>query len=100
MSQQKVDKYKQEKAHRSEIIKKQKRSVRIEILVAVLVAVGLVGWFGWSYHARAEKTKPPVDYPINSSAIDDYLSDLNASDDEAEDTAEEEATEEATEEEQ
>ena len=90
MSQQKVDKYKQDKAHRSEIIKKQKRSVRIEILAAVLVAAGLLGWFGWSYHERAEKNKPPVDYPINSGAVDDYLSGLNAPADEAEAEATEE----------
>lgn len=90
MSQQKVDKYKQDKANRSQIIKKQKRSVRIEIMAAVVVMVGLVGWFGWSYYNRVEESRPPAEYPIDISGIEEYVTDLNASAEEATDVVEEE----------
>ena len=85
MSQKKVDKYKEEKANRSQIIKKQKRVVRIEIIAMAVVVVGLLGWFAWSYHERDEKIKPPTEYPIESGAIDDYLNGLDTADTEAED---------------
>ena len=90
MSQQKVDKYKQDKANRSQIMKKQKRSIRIEIIAVTVLMIGLLGWFGHSYYERVEETKPPVDYPIDSGAIDDYLSDLDAPANEADDAVAEE----------
>ena len=90
MSQQKVDKYKADKANRSQIMKKQKQRVRIEIIASVAVLVGLLGWFGRSYYERVESTKPPVEYPISSGAIDDYLSGLDAPVEAADDATEEE----------
>lgn len=90
MSQQKVDKYKQDKINRDQLIKKAKRSVRIEIIAAVAVVALLLIWFGRSYYERVEEGKPPVEYAIDSGAIDDYLNDLNASEDEADDAATEE----------
>ena len=92
MSQQKVDKYKQDKANRSQLIKKQKRNFRIEIIAITAVVVGLLGWFGVSYYERLETAKPPTEYPISSGAIDDYLSDLDAPANEANEA--DEATEE------
>ena len=90
MSQQKVDKYKQDKANRSQIIKKQKRAVRIEFIAAAVVMIGLVGWFAHSYYDRVAETKPPVEYPIDSAVVDEYLNDLNTPADEADGTVEEE----------
>ena len=91
MSQQKVDKYKQDKANRSQIMKKQKRAFKIEVLAIGLVVVGLLGWFGHSYYDRVESLKPPVEYPVDSGAVDDYMSELNAPVEEAtDDVAEEE----------
>lgn len=93
MSQQKVDKYKENKANRSQIMKKQKRIVRTEMVAMVVVIVGLLVWFGYSYHGRVEEKKPPVEYPIDSGVIDDYLSDLGTPADET-DEADEVETEE------
>ena len=82
MSQQKVDKYKKAKANRNEIIKKEKRALRLEIIAATALMVILLGWFGYSYYNRVEETKPPTEYTIDSSAVDEYLSELEAPADE------------------
>jgi len=92
MSQQKVDKYKKDKANRSELIKKEKRTIRLEILLATTLVVVLLGWFGYSYYQRVEAGKPPTEYEIDSSAVDKYLDELDAPANEAVET--EEVTEE------
>lgn len=76
MSQQKVDKYKQDKANRSQIIKKQKRAVRLEIIAGVVILGGLLGWFGYTYYERQQNLKPPTEYQVDTGAIDEYLSGL------------------------
>lgn len=43
MSQQKVDRYKQEKANRQKMIKKQKREILILKIAGSLIALALVG---------------------------------------------------------
>ena len=78
MSQQKVDKYKERKANRIELMKKEKRNVRLEILAMASVVVVLMGWFGYSYLGRVAATKPPKEYVIDSGAVDDYLTGLTA----------------------
>ena len=89
MSQQKVDKYKEYKANKSKIIKKEKRRVRVEIIAIAAVFVGLVGWFAFSFYGRVEATSPPKEYQIDSGAVDKYLNDLHAPVEEATDTDEE-----------
>jgi len=70
MSQAKVDRYKQEKANRKETIKKEKREHAIRKTVVAIVAVAIVGWFGYSavnsYNAYQPKESVEVDY----SALD------------------------------
>ena len=78
MSQQKVDKYKERKANRSELMKKEKRNVRLEILAIAVVAVGLLSWFGISYYGRVESTRPAKEYVIDSGAVDEYIMGLTA----------------------
>ena len=48
MSQAKVDKYKQEKANRKEIMRKEKLQNTIRRCVVGVVAVALMGWIGYS----------------------------------------------------
>ena len=48
MSQQKVDKYKEEKRNRSKIMKKQKLQRRISLMSISAVTVVLCAWFCWS----------------------------------------------------
>lgn len=50
MSQKKVDAYKKEKANREQIIKKEKRILKLEKLLAVVVGLVLVCWVGFSIY--------------------------------------------------
>ena len=48
MSQEKVDKYKKEKANRKETMRKEKIANKIRKFVVVVVGVALIGWVGYS----------------------------------------------------
>lgn len=79
MSQAKVDKYKQEKANRQQIMKKEKRMHRIEMTAIALVGAVLVGWFGYSVYDKVssgEVAKKTVIF--DNDAVQEYLSDLSA----------------------
>ncbi len=81
MSQKKVDAYKAYKANRKEIIKKEKRRAMVEKVIAALVCVVIVAWFGFSvYHkvtAPVEGETTVVDTQLNTEALDDYIYGLN-----------------------
>ena len=78
MSQEKVTKYKEEKANRKTIMKKQKigKITRNSILTVVLVAV--VGWVGYSAVAYYQDNKPREAVEVDYAAIDEYVDGLNA----------------------
>lgn len=81
MSQAKVDRYKEEKKNRAKIIKREKRQLLAMKLGASAVAVVLVAWFGVSVYLGfqsqdASTTAEKVNYTINTSAIDEFLTDL------------------------
>ena len=77
MSQEKVDRYKKEKAHRAETMKKQKRNARLMKGAGILVAVVLVVWVGYSIYDLVYE--PPVyTYSVDTTALDTYLTDMNA----------------------
>ena len=91
MSQAKVDKYKEQKKNRDKIMKREKRErILAEVIVCVVVAV-LIGWAGYSFY---QNHKPTVvnTYTVDGTALNDYMSELNA-ETETETTAE---TEEST----
>ena len=48
MSQAKVDRYKEEKKNRKKIMAKEKRMRIAGYIVGCLVAVGIIGWAGYS----------------------------------------------------
>ena len=81
MSQKKVDAYKQEKANREKTMKKEKALLRLEKLIALAVCAVVVCWVGFSIYDKA--VSEPVqeerqDTQINTTALDDYLTGLNA----------------------
>jgi negative regulator of sigma E activity len=84
MSQAKVDRYKEEKRNRAKIIKKEKREwlatkAGLSIIALVLVAwVGISAYNGITASDTSETEKPT--YTVDTSAIDDFMSDLNAVD--------------------
>ena len=48
MSQAKVDKYKQEKANRKKIMKKEKRQHVLRVILACIIGLALVGFLVWT----------------------------------------------------
>ena len=111
MSQEKVNRYKEEKANRQKIMKKEKRVRRIEITVAVVALAALVGWFSVAVYknakANAEENAEAVVTDLDVSAFDNYINNIDTEEtseseeetDESSENAEESAdTSEATEE--
>ena len=87
MSQEKVDKYKKEKANREKLQKKEKRTLFLEKLAIGAVALVMVGWIGYSAYGVLTREDPDeektvVTTEMDTTAISDYLSGL------AEETAE------------
>ena len=75
MSQEKVDRYKEYKANKQKIWKKEKRVRRLEYIAALVVAVALLGWFGFSVY---QKVSDPGEqsaqvYTMDTTAVDEYL---------------------------
>ena len=77
MSQEKVNKYKEEKANRKEILAKEKRKNRMIKIGAGIVALALVGWLGYSVYDMA--TRPDISaIEIDASALDEYQTSMDA----------------------
>lgn len=77
MSQEKVDRYKQEKANREKILKKEKQKKKLMQLCGVLVCLVIVGWVGFSAFNKFY-TPPVKNYEVTTTALDEYIQDLNA----------------------
>ena len=80
MSHEKVDQYKKDKANRQKIMRREKFLRRLEITVAAVVLVGLVGWFSVAVYqnskAKAEENAPTVTTSMDLTAVDDYMNNL------------------------
>ena len=77
MSQEKVNRYKEEKANRKEILAKEKRHKKLMQACVCVVALALVGWLGYSVYDMA--TRPDTsEIAINTTALDTYINDLEA----------------------
>ena len=71
MSQEKVNRYKEEKANRKEILAKEKRKQAVTKVCAGVIALALVGWIGYSVYDMATST-----IEMDASALDSYLSSM------------------------
>lgn len=78
MSQEKVAKYKEEKANRKEIMKKQKRMKFIRHSLTGLVCVAVIGWVGYSAVDYYQSNKPRKTVEVDYAAINEYTEGLNA----------------------
>lgn len=76
MSQEKVDKYKAEKANRKQNLKKEKCKSIAGRICAVVVLCAIVGWGGYSIYTRYEDTKPTNYIEVDTSAISNYQDSL------------------------
>ncbi len=78
MSQEKVDRYKKEKANRKQILKREKaKSITIR-MTGVLVCAALLGWIGYSGYVKWESSQPVKTTEITTDALSDYLNELVA----------------------
>lgn len=76
MSQEKVDRYKKEKANRKETMKKERRMHRIRCTVAGVIAVVLVGWLCYSAYGLYEQKQPRNVAEVDYSAVNEYLENM------------------------
>ena len=78
MSQEKVDRYKEEKANRKKIIAKEKRMHKIQIAAGWLVAAAIVCWAGFSGYRAYENSRPMETVYVNLYAIETYMNSRDA----------------------
>lgn len=86
MSQEKVDRYKQEKANRKKTLKREKFKKGVLTTVGTIVCIAIIGWIGYSGYGyfQSQKTENPTQTEIDVTAINDYLDGLSATEDTAE----------------
>ena len=77
MSQEKVDRYKQEKANRKQVMRKQKAMGIVRKLILAVVAIALVGWLGYSAFDIYESGKERVVAEVNYDAVTNYLNNMS-----------------------
>ena len=85
MSQEKVDRYKKEKANREKIMRRERWITRLEVTAFVVVLATLIGWFSVAVYQnsvaekKANRTKETT--TMNVTDIQNYLSETNTSSD-------------------
>lgn len=86
MSQEKVDRYKQEKANRKKTLKREKFKKGVLTTVGTVVCVVIIGWIGYSGYGyfQSQKAENATQTEIDVSSINDYLSGLSGTEDTAE----------------
>ncbi|MDD3339698.1 MAG: hypothetical protein PHS82_12680 [Lachnospiraceae bacterium] len=82
MSQEKVDKYKEYKANKAKILKREKFMHRLEMTGIAIVCVAFIGWFGFSIYqsVTAKDTSAQSVTELDVTAFDEYLSGLSTAD--------------------
>lgn len=77
MSQEKVDRYKNEKANRKKIMKKQKIKHAMSLTLVTLICVVCVGYIGYSAYGLYESNKTVETTEVNIDAINEYLNSVS-----------------------
>lgn len=77
MSQEKVDRYKQEKANRKKLMRKQHIMNMVRKGVLSLAGLALVAWLGYSAWDMHESGKERVVAEVNYDAVTDYMNALS-----------------------
>lgn len=75
MSQEKVNRYKEEKANRKELLAKEKKRQAITKAVAGVIVLALVCWLGYSIYDTATRPDSST-IEMDASALDSYLSSM------------------------
>lgn len=81
MSQEKVDRYKKEKANREKIMRRERWITRLEVTAFVVVLVALIGWFSMAVYqnsvAEKKANRTTETTTMNVTDIQNYLSETN-----------------------
>lgn len=80
MSQEKVERYKEQKANRKKTMKKEKIQRIVRNSAAVVVVVAALGWVGYSGVTYIIDNQPREEVEVDYTAVDDYETALNATD--------------------
>ena len=80
MSQAKVDRYKEEKKHRKQTIKKEKRNRVLGRTLGVVIAAAIVCWIGFSGYSYYQEKKPMTKTELSMTALNEYMSNLSSTD--------------------
>ncbi|WP_346663910.1 hypothetical protein [uncultured Merdimonas sp.] len=78
MSQEKVDKYKREKANRKNIVKKQKFQNALRKCAVGAVGLVMIGWIGYSAYNSYTSNRPVDEVQIDYTAVNELATDLDA----------------------
>lgn len=78
MSQEKVDRYKEQKKNRKAIQAKKKRNALIARVSCGLVVLALAAWLGYSAFDRYETKQNSGPVTADITAIDEYVTSLSA----------------------
>lgn len=73
MSQEKVNRYKAEKAHRKETLRRQKQMDVVRKTVVSVVCVAVLGWVGFSAYGVYMDNQPRKAVQVNYDAVTEYL---------------------------
>ena len=76
MSQEKVDRYKEQKKNRKKIMKQEKCKRYLGYTATVVVIALIIGWAGFSIYKNHEANKPVSYTEVDLSALTDYYYNL------------------------
>ena len=76
MSQEKVDRYKKEKANRKQIRRKQRIMNVVRKCVLTVAALALVGWLGYSAYDTYTVNQERESVSVNYDALNTYMENL------------------------
>ena len=77
MSQEKVERYKKEKANRKQTMKKDKAKSIAARTAGVIVCIALIGWIGYSGYTKWEATRPAKTKTGSTDDLSGYLDELS-----------------------
>jgi cytoskeletal protein RodZ len=76
MSQEKVNRYKEEKANRKAIMRKERMKNMIRKILLLVLSVALIGWIGFSAFITWQENRPRDMVTVNDESITEYLQSL------------------------
>ncbi len=77
MSQEKVDKYKKDKANRKKIMRKERAMSIVRKAILTLAALALVGWLGYSAYDIYDSNQERSVAEVNFDSVTEYLNGLS-----------------------